>query len=67
MYCAIGITSSGDDTWLLGDVFLRNFFSVWDDAKGKIYFAPHKYTTSTIVTAAKPSTKFSTSTKATTD
>lgn len=56
--CAIGIVASGDSKWLVGDVFLKNFFSVWDDTNSKISFAPHRYTTSTIVTGAKPSTLF---------
>lgn len=56
--CAIGIVSSGDSNWLLGDVFLKNFFSVWDDDNGKIRFAPHKHTTSTIVAGNKPATLY---------
>eukprot|EP00347_Sterkiella_histriomuscorum_P018543 403345111 len=60
--CVIGIAASGDSTWLVGDVFLKNFFSVWDDDRGKISFAPHKYTTATIVTGTKPTTYFQNST-----
>lgn len=30
-YCIIGIADRGEESWLLGDVFLRNFYTVWDD------------------------------------
>lgn len=50
-YCIVGIGNSGDDTWLLGDVFLRNFYSVWDDENNRVGLAPH------ITSAAKWLTK----------
>lgn len=40
--CAIGFADGGTD-WLLGDVFLRNFYSVWDDDSNKLSLAPHIY------------------------
>jgi hypothetical protein len=29
--CIVGIIDGGDDYWLAGDVFLKNFYSIWDD------------------------------------
>lgn len=57
--CVIGIGANSDNTWLLGDVFLKNYLTVWDDANSKISFAPHKYTTATIATGTKPTTYLS--------
>jgi|LauGreDrversion4_2_1035121.scaffolds.fasta_scaffold331870_1 hypothetical protein len=29
--CLIGFTKFSSDRWLLGDVFLRNFYSIWNE------------------------------------
>ena len=49
-YCIFGIQKSGNNNWLLGDVFLRNFYTVWDNAKSEIGIAPHITSDSTWLT-----------------
>jgi gastricsin len=29
--CIVGFMINGDDSWLLGDVFLRNFYAIFDE------------------------------------
>lgn len=38
--CVIGFAQSSSDSWLVGAVFLRNYYSVWDDDSGLLTFAP---------------------------
>lgn len=57
--CIIGLTASSDNTWILGDVFLKNYLSVFDDTNNQISFAPHKYTTATITAGVRPTNYFS--------
>jgi len=60
----IGILGSGDNYFLAGDVFLKNFFSVWDDTNSQISFAPHSKSSGygDVVSGTKPSTYLSSST-----
>ena len=44
---------------IFGDVFLRNFYNVFDDANSQVGFAPHIYSTSSIVAGTQPSTYLS--------
>jgi len=30
-YCVLGFLSNSVDTWLLGDVFFRNYYAIFDD------------------------------------
>jgi len=39
--CVYGITTTSSDYFLLGDVFLRNYYSIHDDDNGLIGLAPH--------------------------
>jgi hypothetical protein len=48
--CVIGIQQSTDHSWLLGDLFLKNFYSVWDDSNNAIALAPHKTSASSALT-----------------
>ena len=44
----------GNKEWLLGDVFLKNFYTIWDNKKKEVTIGPHKtsmagwHTTATI-------------------
>jgi len=41
--CMSGFAGLGDiglDLWIVGDVFLRNYYSVFDSGKGQVGFAP---------------------------
>ena len=39
--CVVGFIGNSDDFWLLGDVFMRGFYSVHDMGNQKIGFVPH--------------------------
>jgi len=41
-YCMIGIQNSGASYWILGDVFLRNFYTIWDNFLSIVTIGPHK-------------------------
>jgi hypothetical protein len=56
--CIVGIMDGSSTYWLGGDIFIKNFFSVWDDDNNKISFAPHAYTTATITAGTIPTVKF---------
>lgn len=40
-WCGIGFEQSSGHDWLIGDVFLKNFYSVWDDTNNRVGLAPH--------------------------
>ncbi len=52
--CLIGIVTTNDDYFLFGDVFLREFYSIWDDEGAKLGLVPHKHTTATMLIGNKP-------------
>jgi len=39
--CTVCVVDSGDDTWLLGDAFMRGFYSTHDHKEERFGFAPH--------------------------
>lgn len=54
--CLIGFTKFGSEKWLLGAVFLRNYYSIWNEETDKIGFVPHITSTANIRTSdAAPS------------
>ena len=44
---------------IFGDVFLRNFYNVFDDTNSQVGFAPHIYSTASITAGSQPSTYLS--------
>lgn len=60
--CRIGVEKGGDNEWLLGDVFLKNFYTVWDNTNSRIGIGPHKTSASAWITTsymAAPTNEFS--------
>jgi hypothetical protein len=51
-YCFLGFFSNSADYWLLGDVFLRNYFTIWDDANSQVGFVPSVSSKANIITGA---------------
>lgn len=47
-YCPININSNGEDSWLLGDVFLRNFYTIYDGEADRVAMVPHKTSLSVV-------------------
>ena len=42
--CILGFSQNEDDYWLLGDIFLTGYYTIWDNidhTAAKIGFAPH--------------------------
>lgn len=39
--CTLGFVANSDDYWLLGDVMMRGFYVIHDDANHMIGIAPH--------------------------
>lgn len=50
--CLFGIQASKGHDWLLGDVFLRNFYSVFDNGNSQVGLIPHKTSNSTVQTTS---------------
>ena len=48
--CLLGFGASDAPYWLLGDVFLRGYYSVHDQANDRIGFAPHATSNKKIIT-----------------
>lgn len=47
-YCFLALTQNGDDYWLMGDSFLRNYISMWDEDNKRMGFVPHTTSAATI-------------------
>lgn len=47
--CLLGVTGSFDPQYIIGDVFLRQYFSVFDVDNGRVGFAPIKSRSTSIV------------------
>ena len=55
--CLIGFSDFGStDFFLLGDVFLREYYVIHDEANNKIGISPNTYSTATMVTGTEPAT-----------
>jgi hypothetical protein len=52
--CLIGIIVNSADYWLVGDTFLRNYYSIYDDSNSKIGLVPHLSSNATIVAGSAP-------------
>jgi hypothetical protein len=52
--CLIGIMDSGSTMFLVGDVFLKNYYSIWDDDNNQMALAPHIYSTATVTAGSAP-------------
>jgi hypothetical protein len=53
-YCMVGIAIYSDDYWLLGDVFLRNFYAIFDEGNTRLGLVPSLISNSTIVSGNAP-------------
>jgi Eukaryotic aspartyl protease len=51
-WCLIGFSQMEDDTWLIGDVFLRNYYSVWDHDNDRIGLTPHSLSSADTISVA---------------
>lgn len=56
--CSLCILDNGDESWLLGDAFMRGYYHVHDHANKKFGFAPHSLSTKDTPFKEDGSTKF---------
>lgn len=54
--CLIGILDSGSSMFLVGDVFLKNYYSIWDDDNNQMALVPNIYSTATVTAGSAPTT-----------
>jgi len=57
----VGIQSSNAHYWLLGQGFLKNFYTIWDNTNKQLGIGPHKTSSSAYITTSDmptPSTSF---------
>lgn len=50
--CMIGIQQMNAHYWLLGDIFLKNFYTVWDNTNQQMFIGPHITSSSTWLTTS---------------
>jgi hypothetical protein len=47
-FCGIGIYYISNKDWILGDTFLRGYYSVWDHPNNKVKLTPHRTSVASI-------------------
>ncbi len=55
-YCLIGFAKSSETMFLVGDVMLNNYYSVWDDDNNQMALVPHVESLATVTVATIPDT-----------
>lgn len=53
-YCLLAIAPNSAEYWLVGDTFLRNYYTIWDNDNNRMGFAPHSLSTATITVGTLP-------------
>jgi hypothetical protein len=51
-YCIVGIQSTEAHYWLLGGIFLKNFYTIWDNTNKQFGIGPHKTSSSAYLTTS---------------
>lgn len=46
--CFLTLAKNSGDYWLMGDGFLRNYISIWDETNNQLGFVPHSFSNATI-------------------
>ncbi len=50
----MGFAANSENYWLLGDSFLRNYYTIWDEENDRLGFAPKVNSTTSTIRTGEP-------------
>lgn len=47
--CLLDVAANVDETWLLGQPFLMNYYSIWDNGNAQVGLTPHRTSQASVI------------------